>query len=107
FYGVIGLALGFGSPAKNSLFSTNVNEEKSTFIFGILDAAVFLSMAIAAVVGGLIAEKFGFQVLFFLAAGLNLAAIVPYLLYIKYWRTAGSLQGFGISQFSPYHTVTE
>ena len=86
FYAVIGFALGIASPAKNSLFSNNINKEKSTLIWGALDAGVFLSMAVSTIVGGFIAQKFGFEILFFIAAAINILAIIPYILYIRYFR---------------------
>lgn len=108
YYGVIGLALGMAQPAKNALFSTSVKKEKSTIIWSVLDAGVFLSMAAAAIIGGIIAEQFGFQVLFFIASIVNFVAITPYLLYIRYWRRAGAIQAFGIQQFvAPYHAITD
>lgn len=108
YYGVIGLALGMAQPAKNALFSTNVKKEKSTIVWSVLDAGVFLSMAGAAIIGGIIAERFGFQILFFLASLINFVAIVPYLLYIRYWKSSAGIQAFGIQQFvSPYHAITD
>lgn len=84
FYSVLAFGLGFASPAKNSLFSSHLDKEKESFEWGLMDAAVFLSMAVAAVLGGFVAQNFGFNYLFFLAALLNTLGILPYLIFIKY-----------------------
>ena len=86
YYTLAGLALGIASPAKNSLFATNLNKDKATFTWGILDGGVFLSMAVTAALGGFVAQKYGFQILFFIAAVLNFAALIPYFLYYDYWK---------------------
>ena len=86
FYGMIGLGIGLATPAKNSLFSSNLTKDNDTAQWSTLDASVFLSMALASVVGGFIARVYGFELLFLVAAGLNLIGIVPYLIYIQNWK---------------------
>lgn len=86
YYGLAGIALGIASPAKNSLFSSHLNQDKATFTWSVLDGGVFLSMALTAALGGIIAEKYGFQVLFFIAAAMNFLALVPYFLYYDHWK---------------------
>lgn len=86
YYTLAGFALGIASPAKNSLFATNLNKDRATFTWGILDGGVFLSMALAAALGGMVAEKYGFQLLFFIAAIVNFAALLPYFIYYDYWK---------------------
>lgn len=91
FYGLIGLALGIASPAKNALFSTSVNQKNASLTWSILDAGVFLSMAVAAVIAGSVVGKFGFRSLFFLAAFVNMTGIVPYMIYVRYWSKTSSI----------------
>lgn len=86
FYGLAGLALGIASPAKNSLFSDNLKKDKATFTWSILEGGVFLSMALTAALGGVIAQRFGFQILFFIAAILNFTALIPYFIYYNHWK---------------------
>lgn len=83
FYTLLGMGLGLASPAKNSLFSIHLDKSKEASEWGVADATAFLGMAIAGVVGGIIAKQYGFQALFILAAILNLISIIPYLLRIK------------------------
>lgn len=102
YYTLAGLALGIASPAKNSLFAMNLNKDKATITWGILDGGVFLSMALTAALGGMMAEKYGFQMLFFIAAGLNFVALLPYFLYYDYWRKQFKLA----SQMTESQTVS-
>ena len=83
FYAVAGCGIGLASPAKNSLFSTHLDKNRESLEWGMLDAAVFMSMALSAALGGFVAEQYGFSVLFYIATIINLAGIIPYLLYIR------------------------
>lgn len=83
FYGITGLGLGIASPAKNSIFTTHLDKNKEPTEWGIYDAVTFLGMAVAAALGGFIANQYGFPPLFFLASIVNLIGIIPYLLYIR------------------------
>lgn len=82
-YSLLGFGIGIASPAKNSLFSTHLDRKKEASEWGIYDASVFLGMAVSAALGGLVAQQFGFQVLFFLAAGINLLGITPYFIFAR------------------------
>ena len=66
FYGVIGLGLGISSPVKYSLFSTHLDKNKETSEWGIYDASVFMGMAMSATIGGFIAYRYGFSLLFYI-----------------------------------------
>jgi len=83
FYGLLGLGIGVISPVKNSLFSTHLDKNSEATEWGILDAMVFFAIAVASAVGGIIAQSFGFQVLFVLAAAINILGIIPYLFYFQ------------------------
>lgn len=87
---IIGGCLGMVSPAKNSLFSSHINKEKESITWSALDAGVFVSLAITSSAGGLLVGKYGFSVLFFIAAGINTLAIAPYLIYLHQWKGAFS-----------------
>ncbi len=86
FYGVFGVGLGIASPAKNALFSSHLDKNKETVEWGMLDAAVLICVAMAASVGGFIANLYGFQLLFLIATVVNLLGIIPYILYIHHER---------------------
>ena len=83
FYGLAGIGLGVASPAKNALFSTHLDKDKEPTEWGVYDASTFFSMALAGVLGGFIANQYGFPALFLLASIVNLLGIIPYLLYIR------------------------
>lgn len=81
FYAVAGIGFGIVSPAKNTLFSTHLDKEEASVEWGITDASAFISIALAAALGGFIAGQYGFRVLFILSAIVSTVSILPYLLY--------------------------
>ena len=83
FYGIIGMGLGIASPAKNSLFSSHLDKDKEVTEWSIYDGFVFMGMAMAATIGGFVANRYGFTFLFYLVATTNLLSIIPYILYAK------------------------
>ncbi|MCL4354069.1 MFS transporter [Patescibacteria group bacterium] len=83
FYSLVGAGIGIATPAKNSLFSTHLDKNKEPAEWGIYDAAVFIGMAFATALGGLVASQYGFQVLFLMASLMNIISIIPYLLYAE------------------------
>lgn len=81
FYAIAGIGFGIVSPAKNTLFSNHLDKEKASVEWGLTDASAFISIALAAALGGFIAGQYGFRILFILSAAINSIAIIPYLLY--------------------------
>lgn len=82
FFGLIGTGFGIASPAKYSLFSTHLDKNKEPIEWGLYDATTFAAMAGSAALGGFIASKYGFGILFTIAAIMNVLSIIPYLLHI-------------------------
>ena len=82
FYALAGMGLGIASPAKNSLFSMHLDKNKESEEWSISDAISFVCMALATALGGLIAGQYGFKVLFYVAAIINMIGIIPYLPYV-------------------------
>jgi hypothetical protein len=87
FYGVIGMGLGIASPAKNCLFSSHLDKDKEITEWSIYDGFVFMGMAMAATIGGFVANRYGFTFLFYLVSVTNLLSIIPYVLYAEKKRT--------------------
>jgi MFS family permease len=83
FYGVIGIGLGIASPAKNSLFSSHLDKDREVTEWSIYDGFVYMGMAMATIIGGFIANGYGFAFLFYVVAVTNLLSIIPYLLYAE------------------------
>ena len=83
FYGLIGMGLGIASPAKNSLFSMHLDKNKEVTEWSMYDGFVFMGMAMSATIGGFVANRYGFDFLFYLVATTNLLSIIPYILYAK------------------------
>ncbi len=102
FYGIFGVGLGIASPAKNALFSSHLDKNKETIEWGMMDAAVLICVAMAASLGGFIANRYGFQLLFLIATIINLLGIIPYILYIHqerqdfYHRLIYAINNFGV-----------
>lgn len=83
FSGLSGMGFGIASPAKNSLFSTHLDKNKESVEWGMYDAVIFIGMAFSAIAGGFIANKYGFEPLFIIAAAINMLSILPYILYLN------------------------
>ncbi len=90
-YVLIGIGLGISSPCKLALFSNHIDKTKASTEWSLYDALPFTGMAIAGIFGGFIATRYGFDLLFLLAAALNLLGIAPYF-YI-YRKRSVNLQG--------------
>lgn len=86
-YIVLGIGFGISSPAKFSLFSMHLDKSREATEWSFYDASSLMGMAISGVVGGVIASRFGFDVLFIVASFVNLFGIFPYFFLLgKYSR---------------------
>lgn len=83
FYGLAGVGFGLSTPVKSFLFSTHLDKNKETAQWGIYDAVIFIGMALAAALGGFIAKDYGFKIVFYIAAVINLAGVLPYLFFLQ------------------------
>jgi len=87
FFAVMGVGLGIASPAKNSLFSTHLDKHRESTEWAMLDAAVFTGMALSASLGGFIAMRYGFPLLFYVVAGITALSLIPYGAYLSSSKT--------------------
>lgn len=83
FFAILGIGFGISSPPKFSIFSTHLDRNKETSEWALYDASVFLFMALSATLGGFVAAKYGFSILFFLSSIVNTLGILPYIFYIQ------------------------
>lgn len=81
FWALSGFAFGISTPAKLTLFSNSLDKNKETVEWGAYDSITLIAMAIATSIGGIIASSYGFRTLFFIAAGVCLLGIIPYINY--------------------------
>jgi MFS family permease len=82
-YTAIGIGVGITTPARLAFFSMHLDKNKESTEWGIRDATVFGGMAMSAALGGFIAERYGFSVLFIISAIVNILALIPHMLYVK------------------------
>lgn len=83
-YSLLGIGLGISTPAKFALFSDHLDKTKASYEWGIYDAISLFGMAVAGIVGGYIANNFGFDLLFLTASIFCLAGVFPYVfIYYK------------------------
>ncbi|MBI2049413.1 MFS transporter [Candidatus Roizmanbacteria bacterium] len=91
YYAVAGIGFGILSPAKKTLFAIHLDKDKASVEWGLTDAIVFICIALAAALGGFIAQTYGFRTLFVLSAIINTISIVPYLLYSEHLKEKENL----------------
>jgi MFS family permease len=74
------IIIGFGdaiySPAFDSIFTKHLNSHKSGKQWGAWEALNYFTTAIGAIIGGLVATKFGFTPLFIIMASLCFASAI-------------------------------
>jgi len=87
-YVILGIGLGIASPAKFSLFSVHLDKDKEATEWSVYDATTFVGMAISGIAGGIVASRFGFDVLFIVACFLNLLSILPYFFLLGRYSKA-------------------
>jgi len=89
FYILNGMGFGISSPTKYALFSVHLDKNKETAEWSIRDAVTLIGMALATSLGGFMASRYGFRILFMIAAVINLIGTLPYLLYINHEEKKG------------------
>lgn len=81
--GLAGVGLGLSTPARYSIFSQHLDKNKDAEEWGFRDAVIFIGMALSGALGGFIAGKYGFSILFIIAAIVNLIGVIPQALLVK------------------------
>ncbi|NCS32086.1 MFS transporter [bacterium] len=82
-----GLGFGIVSPAKYVLFSEHLDKGKESTEWGVYDAVSMGGMALTAMLGGYVAQEYGFNVLFVVAGFLILLGAMPFTLFV--WANRG------------------
>ena len=86
-YIMMGIGFGISSPAKFSLFSIHLDRSREATEWSFYDSSSLMGMAISGVIGGVVASRFGFNVLFVVASFVNLIGVFPYFFLLgKYSR---------------------
>ena len=79
----LGIAQALTTPAFDSLYSKNLQKGKFASQWGSWEALTSVTIGIAAILGGLIAEEFGFKTLFVIMTLIALIALIISLLLRK------------------------
>lgn len=81
FWILAGIGFGIATPPKLSLFSTHLDHNKETAEWSATDSINLTLMAFATMLGGFIANQYGFKPLFILASIINTFAVIPFIIY--------------------------
>ncbi len=73
---IFGFSEAIGTPAYDSVYSKNLTKGKYASGWGAWESMHYIVVAIAALVGGFVAESFGFQTLFFFMFLLSLVGLL-------------------------------
>ncbi len=82
-YALIGIGLGSSMPAKLGIFSTHLDKNKESKEWSYYNATSLLGMAVSGIIAGIIAQDFGFDVVFVVASFINLLGVIPYFFFFK------------------------
>lgn len=80
---ILGIATALSSPAFDSLYSKNLQKGKFASQWGAWESMCAITTGIAAIIGGVIAYKFGFKVLFVIMSIIALFSLIATLLLKK------------------------
>lgn len=83
FWTIAGIGWGLATPTRLSLFSLHLDRDQAVTEWSTTDVINLSLIALSTAVGGFIATNYGFQVLFLLAAVINLLGIIPFYIYKK------------------------
>lgn len=83
FYSLMGIGDGLAAPAKYSIFSLHLDQNKETTEWSIYDSSALIGMAMASTIGGYIAMTWGFRILFFISAIVIWLSTVPYGYFVN------------------------
>lgn len=82
-YAMAGFFTGLISPLRATLFSTNLDKKRETTEWGLLDAIVLTTIAIAAGISGYLVTNYGYKSVFLFSSLLNSVSVIPYLFLLR------------------------
>ena len=77
---VWGIAAAIGTPAFDSVYSSHVSQDKSIMQWGQWEGLAAIATGTAALIGGILIENFGYEIIFMVMAGIS------FLLGAYIWR---------------------
>jgi Na+/melibiose symporter-like transporter len=83
-----GAGWAIGHPAKLALVARHINHDQASQEWGFADALNMSLVVVTMVIGAYIVSHFSYGLVFTLAAFINTAGIIPYVLYARsvHWR---------------------
>ncbi len=73
---VLGISRALGAPAFDSIYSKNIDKKDESFEWGAWEGIYQIALGVSAMVGGVIAESFGFSVLFIVMTLFGLVSLL-------------------------------
>ncbi len=83
-YVLVGFALGVSTPVRFSLFSEHLDENQEIAEWSMDENLIYVGTALFSLLSGIILSVYSFQVLFILAAALNLFSIIPMMVVARH-----------------------
>ena len=80
---IFGISTAIGTPAFDSLYSKNLQKGKFASQWGTWESMYAITVGIAAIIGGLIAQTYGFKVLFIVMLIISILSFISSLFLIK------------------------
>jgi len=80
---IFGISTAIGTPAFDSLYSKNLQKGKFASQWGTWESMYAITVGIAAIIGGLIAQTYGFKALFIVMLIISILSFISSLFLIK------------------------
>ena len=90
---LLGIATAFSTPAYDSLYSKNLQKGKFASQWGSWESMYSITVGIAAIIGGIVAQQYGFKVLFIAMSIITGLSLIAALLLRKDMREMFKKEG--------------
>tara|TARA_Y100000034_G_C6738489_1_gene327569 strand:+ start:77 stop:625 length:549 start_codon:yes stop_codon:yes gene_type:complete len=80
---IFGIAVAIGNPTFDSMYSKNLTKGKFASQWGAWEAMYSITVGVAAIIGGFIAQNYGFQILFWIMLIISIISFISALSLIK------------------------
>lgn len=84
---ILGISEAVSTPAMDSIYSKNVSRKKSASEWGTWESMYAIVVGVAAIIGGVLAQEFGFKILFLIMFIISICSLIASLLLLKKIKT--------------------